>query len=57
MPAPVPLEVAAGSLPSISTALHASTGDLQWIVDAYSLVWGVINGPEHGWAAPGSWGC
>ncbi len=20
------------------------------------LVWGVINGPEHGWAAPGSWG-
>ena len=25
------------ALPSISTALHASTGDLQWIVDAYSL--------------------
>jgi EmrB/QacA subfamily drug resistance transporter len=20
-----------------------------------SLVWGVINGPEHGWAAPGTW--
>jgi EmrB/QacA subfamily drug resistance transporter len=26
------------ALPSISVALHASTGDLQWIVDAYSLV-------------------
>src|SRR4029450_11791710 len=21
-----------------------------------SLVWGVINGPEHGWTAPGTWG-
>jgi EmrB/QacA subfamily drug resistance transporter len=26
------------ALPSISVDLHASTGDLQWIVDAYSLV-------------------
>ena len=25
------------ALPKISAALHASTGDLQWIVDAYSL--------------------
>ena len=25
------------ALPKISVALHASTGDLQWIVDAYSL--------------------
>ena len=25
------------ALPSISAALHASTGNLQWIVDAYSL--------------------
>jgi EmrB/QacA subfamily drug resistance transporter len=25
------------ALPSISAALHASTGDLQWILDAYSL--------------------
>jgi EmrB/QacA subfamily drug resistance transporter len=25
------------ALPAISVALHASTGDLQWIVDAYSL--------------------
>ncbi|HSZ39109.1 MAG TPA: MFS transporter [Trebonia sp.] len=25
------------ALPSISAALHAGTGDLQWIVDAYSL--------------------
>src|SRR5215467_8454765 len=25
------------ALPAISAALHASTGDLQWIVDAYSL--------------------
>ena len=25
------------ALPEISAALHASTGDLQWIVDAYSL--------------------
>jgi EmrB/QacA subfamily drug resistance transporter len=26
------------ALPSIAVTLHASTGDLQWIVDAYSLV-------------------
>jgi EmrB/QacA subfamily drug resistance transporter len=26
------------ALPSISAALHAGTGDLQWLVDAYSLV-------------------
>ena len=26
------------ALPAISAALHAGTGDLQWIVDAYSLV-------------------
>src|SRR6201986_71672 len=26
------------ALPSMSVDLHASTGDLQWIVDAYSLV-------------------
>ena len=26
------------ALPSIATALHASTGDLQWIADSYSLV-------------------
>lgn len=25
------------ALPAISAALHASTGDLQWMVDAYSL--------------------
>jgi EmrB/QacA subfamily drug resistance transporter len=27
------------ALPAISAALHAGTGDLQWIVDAYSLVY------------------
>src|SRR5579883_2124445 len=26
------------ALPTLATALHASTGDLQWFVDAYSLV-------------------
>src|SRR6201996_5861872 len=26
------------ALPNMSVSLHASTGDLQWIVDAYSLV-------------------
>ena len=26
------------ALPSIATALHASTSDLQWFNDAYSLV-------------------
>lgn len=26
------------ALPTISSALHAGTGDLQWLVDAYSLV-------------------
>jgi hypothetical protein len=26
------------ALPAISVALHAGTGDLQWLVDAYSLV-------------------
>src|SRR5215470_308879 len=25
------------ALPAISAALHAGTGDLQWLVDAYSL--------------------
>jgi MFS family permease len=30
------------ALPSISAALHASTGDLQWIVDAYSLAFAAI---------------
>jgi MFS family permease len=26
------------ALPSLATALHASTGDLQWFIDSYSLV-------------------
>src|SRR5581483_641367 len=26
------------ALPSMSVSLHANTGDLQWIVDSYSLV-------------------
>src|SRR5580692_11748273 len=26
------------ALPTMSVSLHASTGDLQWIVDSYSLV-------------------
>src|SRR5487761_496387 len=26
------------ALPTIATQLHASTGDLQWVADAYSLV-------------------
>src|ERR687888_1550190 len=26
------------ALPTLATALHATTSDLQWIVDAYSLV-------------------
>ena len=26
------------TLPAISAALHAGTGDLQWLVDAYQLV-------------------
>src|SRR5215469_5437817 len=30
------------ALPSISTALHASTRDLQWIVDAYSLAFAAV---------------
>jgi EmrB/QacA subfamily drug resistance transporter len=31
------------ALPAISAALHAGTGDLQWLIDAYSLVFaGVI---------------
>jgi MFS family permease len=30
------------ALPVISTALHASTGDLQWMVDAYSLAFAGI---------------
>jgi EmrB/QacA subfamily drug resistance transporter len=30
------------ALPSISAALHASTGDLQWIVDAYSLAFAAV---------------
>jgi MFS transporter, DHA2 family, multidrug resistance protein len=32
------LTVLSLALPTISVALHASTGDLQWISDAYSLV-------------------
>ncbi|MBV9853493.1 MAG: MFS transporter [Streptosporangiaceae bacterium] len=32
------LTVLSLALPTISTSLHASTGDLQWISDAYSLV-------------------
>jgi len=31
------LTVLNNALPEISAALHAGTGDLQWIVDAYSL--------------------
>src|SRR5580700_9784325 len=30
------------ALPDISGALHAGTGDLQWLVDAYSLVFAGI---------------
>jgi len=30
------------ALPSISAELHASTGDLQWIVDAYSLAFAAV---------------
>ena len=30
------------ALPAISAALHASTGDLQWIVDAYSLAFASV---------------
>jgi EmrB/QacA subfamily drug resistance transporter len=30
------------ALPAISAALHAGTGDLQWIVDAYSLVFAAV---------------
>src|SRR5262245_8199548 len=30
------------ALPSISAELHASTGDLQWIVDAYSLAFATV---------------
>jgi MFS transporter, DHA2 family, multidrug resistance protein len=30
------------ALPTLATALHASTSDLQWIVDAYSLVLAAI---------------
>src|ERR1700677_182652 len=30
------------ALPAISAALHAGTGDLQWIVDAYSLVFASV---------------
>jgi MFS transporter, DHA2 family, multidrug resistance protein len=32
------LTVLSLALPTIATAMHASTGDLQWIVDSYSLV-------------------
>src|SRR5580693_10211793 len=32
------LTVLSLALPTIAVALHASTGDLQWISDAYSLV-------------------
>ena len=30
------------ALPAISAALHAGTGDLQWLVDAYSLVFAAV---------------
>jgi EmrB/QacA subfamily drug resistance transporter len=30
------------ALPAISAALHASTGDLQWVVDAYSLPFAAV---------------
>src|SRR3974390_1150672 len=30
------------ALPSISAELHASTGDRQWIVDAYSLAFAAV---------------
>ncbi len=33
------------ALPAISGALHASTGDLQWLVDAYSLVFAGVMVP------------
>ena len=33
------------ALPSISAGLHASTGDLQWLVDAYSLVFAGVMVP------------
>jgi EmrB/QacA subfamily drug resistance transporter len=33
------------ALPAISAALHAGTGDLQWIVDAYSLVFAGVMVP------------
>ncbi len=32
------LTVLSLALPTIAGTLHASTGDLQWIVDSYSLV-------------------
>ncbi|MBV9795943.1 MAG: MFS transporter [Actinobacteria bacterium] len=33
------------ALPAISDALHASTGDLQWLVDAYALVFAGVMVP------------
>jgi EmrB/QacA subfamily drug resistance transporter len=33
------------ALPAISAGLHASTGDLQWLVDAYSLVFAGVMVP------------
>src|SRR6201996_9698674 len=33
------------ALPSISAGLHASTGDLQWLGDAYSLVFAGVMVP------------
>src|ERR1700727_407167 len=33
------------ALPSISAGLHAGTGDLQWLVDAYSLVFAGVMVP------------
>ncbi len=57
------------ALPSISKQLHATTSDLQWIVDAYSLVfaslllvggaWATgtdVRAPSRSgwWASPGS---
>ena len=45
------------ALPSIERELHASVSDLQWIVDAYTLVLASFlrcpGRPPTGWAAAG----
>jgi MFS family permease len=33
------------TLPAISAALHAGIGDLQWLVDAYQLVFAAVLQP------------